>query len=859
MTQTLRQVKSCLVISYGPVPTPQYQTIEGGGMRVWGLAQGLKHNGIRVTVAINNSFPQDTSEHEGIKLVNWSQDQHFIDLINSYDAVVVSYCMGSDSVFVADNISDSVQLILDAYVPIYIEVSAREAKDLDFDYRHYMEDIQRYNHVLRRGDYFLCANQSQKTLYMGVLSALGIINPRSYREERIIIAPFGIHDLPVKADKNPFHELGIKDSDFVVMWFGGLYPWFRVDELLTAIKGMSHHKDFKFVVVGGKNPFNPNPDLARQYDHAQAFAKKHNLLNKSLYFVDWVDFDTRVNWFRHADLVVSLNQPGEENGFSWRTRVMDFVWGELAILTNGGDPLSEDLLSENAAIKLPELSAESIQNELERIKKDSNILKKVRSNIRRVKPRYDWNVVTERLAGLIAAGETPFIDEKAYRRQLHLGPGLLLGEAAQTPAGKLHRAKRLAYLPIRALSYARRKGLRRSFKLARTIVGSQVRSRVAPRGKRYTFISHPMDNTGAPIVLVQMLREYAQKYGGKNVQLITPYIAANLLRDVREMGVKVDKAAAGLGGRLTGMQLNFNKDDFVLMNTIAIYDNYRDAVLSALEKGMLKRAYWFIHEDKAQIPVINRDLLATRNVNRIKQLANQNKLTIVTPSKRTRQEYVKLLGTSKIQAIPLLVDVPAKYQKVRSPQDFATVRFFLSGAAADGRKGQLIAIAAFQEFLSRYRAKNPKNYRDFSLTLLSVGEDYISQQIRWIGNSLLGKRLSVHAQVPREKALSIAAKCNAVICCSLNETFGLYVAECMHMGHVVLRNDAAGVDEQLQDGVNGYFINHRDVTEFAAVIERILNKQTTSNDQLQAMGKASQSIIGELDKTDYLEKIELLK
>ncbi|HMS92670.1 MAG TPA: hypothetical protein PKC05_04230, partial [Candidatus Saccharibacteria bacterium] len=81
--------KTCLVITYGPVPTSQYQTVEGGGMRVWGLAKGLKQNGVRVTVAVNNSFVQELDEFEGVKLVNWGLDEKFRDLINTYDSVII--------------------------------------------------------------------------------------------------------------------------------------------------------------------------------------------------------------------------------------------------------------------------------------------------------------------------------------------------------------------------------------------------------------------------------------------------------------------------------------------------------------------------------------------------------------------------------------------------------------------------------------------------------------------------------------------------------------------------------------------------------------------------------------------------
>src|SRR5258708_3486355 len=450
--------KSCLVVSYGPVPTPQYQKVEGGGMRAWGLAEGLKSHGVDVTVGINNSFPQELKEHEGIRLVNWGQDEHFAELLNSYDAVLVSYNMGSDSVFIAEHINDSVQLILDAYVPIYIEVSARESKDIDTEYSNYMADIVRFNKVLRRGDYFLCANETQKTFYIGVLSSLGIINPRSYREYRIVIAPFGIHDLPAKATNNPYAKLGIKNSDFVALWFGGLYPWFRIDELLEAILELSKNSAFKFVIVGGKNPFNPNPDFSKQYETALSFTKRHKLLDTSVFFVDWVDFDDRINWFKNASVVVSLNQLGQENGFSWRTRVMDFVWGEVPILTNGGDPLSDDLIKAGAAVKLDELTAKEIVINLNSLQTKPSLLNSVREQVIKLKPGYYWQGIMRPVAKLIENGHTPYSDELAYKKRLGVADGDPTLSTPEAAAGKLGSARRAVGLPRKIVSHARHKG-----------------------------------------------------------------------------------------------------------------------------------------------------------------------------------------------------------------------------------------------------------------------------------------------------------------------------------------------------------------------------------------------------------------
>lgn len=821
-------------------------------MRAWGLAQGLIANGVQATVAINNSFPQEYAEHEGVKLVNWGIDEQFAQLINSYDAVIISYCMGDASVFVADRIAPEVQLILDVYVPIYIEVSAREAKDMDTEYPNYMEDLKRFNHTLKRGDYFLCANEAQKVFYTGVLASLGVINPRSYRDPRILIVPFGIHNEPAVASENPYLKLGVKEDDFVVLWFGGLYPWFRVQELLDAIKELSSLPNMKFVFVGGKNPFNSNPDFLKQYEKTVTFMEEHKLTDSSVYFMDWVDFNERVNWFKHADVVISLNQPGEENGLSWRTRVMDFVWGELAILTNGGDPLSEDLLAHNAAIKLSELSSSAIAQELTALYENPSKLHAIRAAIVEQQKRYQWPLLLKPVVEVIHSHNHPFIDESAYKRQL--GIATAVASLAAPSSGKIRKLARFAK---KSVNYARRKGIRRSAKVAVTIARNVATSKAHPRKKQYIFISHPINHTGAPLVLLEIVEEYARKYGARNIRLVAPDVTKDQMRHLKELGIKVDKAALGIGFRLIAMQLGLHKNDFLLMNTVAIYDNYRNFVLHALETGRLNHAHWFIHEDIAQLNVISRELILNKHVHdKIRKLIKQDKLTVMVPSVRIKQDYDEFFKVNKTKTIPLHVDVPEQYKRERDARDYAAINFLLSGTSSDGRKGQLIAISALHNFMKIYYEKNPDQYRDFKLTLIAIGDDYISQQIRSIGASLLDERLIIHPSVPKERALDIAAECNAVICCSLNETFGLYVAEGMYMGHIVLRNNSAGMEEQLIEGRNGYFIDHENVQQFTKVIERILNKKINSNKALQAMGKASQQIITPYAEHSYLAEIQ---
>ncbi len=850
---SIKQIKSCLVISYGPVPTPQYQTVEGGGMRAWGLADGLIANGIDVTVGINAGFPQEYSEHESIKLVNWNLDAEFIRLINSFDAVLISYCMGDPSVFVADNINDDIQLILDAYVPIYIEVSARDSKDVETEYVNYMADVGRFNKVLKRGDYFLYANDAQELLYSGVLSALGVINPKSYRETRLIKAPFGIHRTPAIAKGNPYAELGIGNDDFVVLWFGGIYPWFRIEEYLETIKLLSKEKSTKFVFVGGKNPFNPNPDFSRQYDTAVAFAKDNKLIEKQVFFVDWVDFQDRVDWFAHADVIVSINQPGEENKYSWRTRVMDYIWGEVVTISNGGDPLSEELIANDAAICLPKLDSATLAEAIRTAEKDQTSLKKMKRNVILLKEKYFWDVVTKDIAQLITAGELPYLNEQPLRSQLGAPSDLILQSAVVVP-GKLTR---IASLPLKVARKAKQKGVIRTAKIAASVLKAQLKSKSpVPRQPQFIFISHPINNTGGAIVLLQIIEEYAKKYGSNRVRVIAPGIERSQRIYLKRLGITVEQAVFGVGFRFIRLQLNLQKDDFVLMNTSAIYDNYRDFVLLWLRNKRLSHAYWFIHEDIAQLPFVHKEFFDPRNLAQTAKLVNGGSLSLLFPSKRTASEYAELIGIKETHTINLHVEVDEALKKERTETDFNNLNFLISGTPSDGRKGQLLALSALQEFVSNYQRKDPSAYRPFTLHLVAIADDYVSQQIRWIAESTLGENVKIYESLPKEEALEVTRLCNTVICCSLNETFGLYIAEGMLMGHVVLRNNSAGVDEQLVDGKNGLLIDHTDIPKFATSLETLLNRKKTSNKQLLSMSKASRVIIGEYGKHSYVSQIE---
>lgn len=371
--------------------------------------------------------------------------------------------------------------------------------------------------------------------------------------------------------------------------------------------------------------------------------------------------------------------------------------------------------------------------------------------------------------------------------------------------------------------------------------------------RQFVVLSHPLDNTGAPLIVVQILREIVALHGAARTRVIAPSCTPNLAAQLAELSITVEKPLPS--HRLAALHMRLQPDDFVLVNTSAVDSGYFEHLLEKLADHTLRRVYWYVHEDMESLRMVNARLTEAPLRQRISELLKSRALVLLAPSEKIRRAYASLYDFPAIHRVAYRPEVGQQHASARrTAADFDRIDFLLTGNPADGRKGHMLVLAAFQDFVSRYHAKAPGEYRDFALHLLSVGNDFVSQQVKIIGHSILGERFRVHASMPKEDAMLIASKCNAVICCSLNEAFPLYVAEAMLMQCVLLRNNCAGVDEQLVDGVNGYLIDTNDIRHFSSRIEKLLSKKTANTDLL-AMSQASREMISAYTDNNYYSQI----
>jgi glycosyltransferase involved in cell wall biosynthesis len=406
----------------------------------------------------------------------------------------------------------------------------------------------------------------------------------------------------------------------------------------------------------------------------------------------------------------------------------------------------------------------------------------------------------------------------------------------------------------RVISKIGEKGLRASVRIGLGFARQALTS-TRRNGRQYVFLAPQIDVTGAPQVLLGAITEFAAVYDPLQIRLVTPHVSPDQVPKLTDLGIRVERTVDVLGSGLIKRQLKLQRPDFVLLNSSAVSQSYRRFVIRSLLMRHLEKAVWLIHEDTEQLSITAPDLLDPRYLGSVRELVDDARLQIFVPSRRAKLDYDDLLGTSEVRTLKLRVEVPKRFRGPRNVDDYGRIDFLLTGVPKDGRKGQLIALFAFQRFLRLYHDEHPERYRPFSLSFVGVGDDYISRQCRMLGTALLGENMRVLPRTSHDDALVVARRCNAVICCSFNEAFPLYIAEGMAMGHVVVRNDVAGKEEQLEEGRNGYLIESDDIAQMADVLESMLNRETTSNEALHTMGQASQAMIGPYIDASYRETL----
>lgn len=329
-------------------------------------------------------------------------------------------------------------VVCDLYDPMHFEVLAQE-RDLDLPTRHdrVAGTVNALSEQLARGDLFLCASERQRHLWIGHLSALGRLTPTLYDADPSLrsllpVVPFGLPaSPPVRTGPGPRGTLdGVGDGDRVLLWAGGVYSWFDPLTLVRAVDQLRERRaDVRLVFLGMRHP-NPETTEMGVATDLRALAARLGLTDKHVFFNEtWVPYESRQNWLLDADCGVTTHFDHVETTFAFRTRVLDYLWAGLPVVTTDGDSFAELVRAEGLGVVVPAEDPDALAAALERVLYDAEFAAGCRARIAEVRDRFTWPTVLAPLVDF-CRDPRPAADRRpgAYRptpRRLPLGDRVL--------------------------------------------------------------------------------------------------------------------------------------------------------------------------------------------------------------------------------------------------------------------------------------------------------------------------------------------------------------------------------------------------------------------------------------------------
>ncbi len=312
----------------------------------------------------------------------------------------------------------AIPTVVDLYDPFIIEnlhyYPLRGAEVFTHDHATLMQS-------LLRGDFFLCASDAQRLFYLGALLAVGRVNPIAFEHDGhfdalMRIAPFGVPPSAGVTPSGTSHDV----------LFGGIYDWYNPVLAIDAVRiARAALPDITLT-------FNthPNPSLTPQGTLAEAMEHVRSNGDDFVRFQPWIAYDDRAAFYGRFGAALLTFPQSVETDLSMRTRVYDYLWGGLPIVTSSA-PGTNELLSRYGAGRVVEsASAGEIASVLVSVLQDEH--EPMREGARRFVEDHQWSRTLKPLVDFVRAPRADQ-DKEAFAVPI---------QVAARPASILDRIKR---------------------------------------------------------------------------------------------------------------------------------------------------------------------------------------------------------------------------------------------------------------------------------------------------------------------------------------------------------------------------------------------------------------------------------
>lgn len=400
MTKILVQARGAVGRTMGSTGVRSYHTA-----RV--LAKELPE--AEVTLAIPNE-PGISSPHQRLRIVKIGSQRDALRRMLRHDIIVSRNFAPHMAALCFDKL-----LALDFYSWFFIEwmeiskgrVHRKRRRVWNASNQHY-SDVQ-----LTLADFMFCSNERQRDLWVGSLSALGLVTPQVYRRDNTLrrlidVVPYGVQPDSPRHGRQVLKGVvpGIQETDKVLIWNGSIVEWFDAETVIRAMVEVGRVRDdVKLFFLGTEHPDYVTGVLLHPPRRAVDLSKELGLYERSVFFnVGWVPYEEIGDYLSESDIGVCAGFDNLEARFAFRTRFVDLFWAGLPIICTGGDVLAERVEREPLGIVVPTDDPHAFATAILRLIEDQELYGRCWRNMAPIKEELSWERVLAPLVEFCRSG-----------------------------------------------------------------------------------------------------------------------------------------------------------------------------------------------------------------------------------------------------------------------------------------------------------------------------------------------------------------------------------------------------------------------------------------------------------------------
>lgn len=225
------------------------------------------------------------------------------------------------------------------------------------------------------GDFYLCASERQRDWWLGLLEAGGRLNPANFDADPSLrklvdVVPYGLPSTPLPPPRPVLKGVwpGLGEGDRLLLWGGGLWPWL---DPLTAIRAVGRihatRPEVKLLFPGTRHPNPAMAGMPNRTEEAQALAQELGLVDRAVFFGDWLPYADWPHVLQECDVALSLHYDTVETRLAFRSRVLETIWAGLPTVASGGDATGDLLARYGLGLLVPDQDPDAVADAIVRL------------------------------------------------------------------------------------------------------------------------------------------------------------------------------------------------------------------------------------------------------------------------------------------------------------------------------------------------------------------------------------------------------------------------------------------------------------------------------------------------------------